>query len=172
MNIKVLKAALAGLVLSISGFANAGLIFVDSWHVGDGAKWGDQTQIAYSGQEAAAFLFGGNAEDYVISTISNVVDDINFKAWMDEYGLGMTSIPYAQDFKNGDFYISGVKSALILDNSCSDRYSNMNASCVDQYVNYAFIDDGINTVAVPEPTTAAILVLALMGLVSRTFKKR
>lgn len=41
MNIKILKAALTGLVLSVSGFANAGIIILDFEGVGDTANIND-----------------------------------------------------------------------------------------------------------------------------------
>ncbi len=43
-------------------FAASTYEFVGSWHVGDGPQWSatDPLTPVYSGQEAAAFLFGGN----------------------------------------------------------------------------------------------------------------
>jgi hypothetical protein len=167
MNIKMLKAAVAGLVLSVSGFANAGLIFVDSWHVGDGLQWSSGTPTAYSGQETAALLFGGDASDYVISTVSNLITDINNSAWYDGMGISMGIL--AQDFENGDLYTSRVRSAYILDHSCRNRYADNALSCLesDTHINYAF-----RVTDVPEPTTLAIFALGIMGLASRRFKKQ
>ncbi|MDE2598330.1 MAG: PEP-CTERM sorting domain-containing protein [Rhodocyclaceae bacterium] len=155
--LKMIRGLVAAALIAASASASAALVFVGSWHVGDGPKWSDQTQIAYSGQEAAALLFGGNASDYSISTISNLVNDINFSAWMDGYGLGITGI-FAQNFDNGNLYTPGVRSAYILDNSCSNRYSDINSPCTDQFVNYAFREE------VPEPSPLALFGLAFAGL--------
>jgi len=61
--------------------------FLGSWLVSDGAQYGTAPPI-YSGQEAAALLFGGNAADYRISTAGNDVATITDTAWYSGYGFG------------------------------------------------------------------------------------
>ena len=151
---------IAGLFAFISMSANAELVFVDSWHVGEGPQYNIAIQPAYSGQEAAALLFGGDFNDYTISTVSNLIEDINYMTWMDQHGIGLGK--FAHDFQNGDSYTPNVVSAYILDNSCGHRYSQPSSPCTDEYVNYAFIDNGVPEV--PVPAAAWLFGSALAGL--------
>jgi len=83
---KILLAAFAA-----PATANAALVYVGSWDVSSGPSWSGSPPngpLAYTGQEAAALLFGGNASDYQISTIDNLVANINNKAWYDTIGYG------------------------------------------------------------------------------------
>lgn len=54
----------------------------------------------YTGQEAAALLFGGSPTDYVTSTNPSTTDPntITFTAWMVTWGVGGWA-EYAQDYK-------------------------------------------------------------------------
>ena len=54
----------------------------------------------YTGQEAAALLFGGNPSDYVTSTNPSTTDPntITFTAWMVTWGISGWA-EYAQDYK-------------------------------------------------------------------------
>lgn len=61
--------------------ANA-FVDVDEWNVGMSSApiWstsGSNAPLAYTGQEAAALLFGGLREDYAISTVDDNPGNIN-----------------------------------------------------------------------------------------------
>lgn len=104
--------------------------YVGSWNVGDGPAWG-LNPPTYTGQEAAALIFGGNAEDYAISTVSNQVEDINFQSYSDTYG----ALP-------GD-RIQSLAQDVSVDsgNSGYDQYGDTSAYVTDHRepaVNYAF----------------------------------
>ncbi|HEY1131467.1 MAG TPA: PEP-CTERM sorting domain-containing protein [Roseateles sp.] len=160
MNKPSLLKIVIGAVASIAAASSfAAPVFVGSWHVGDGLRWDAATQTAYSAQEAAALLFGGVASDYEISTISSDVNSINHLAWYDGYGIGMGQL--AESFTNGSLYTAGVRSAYILDNSCSIRYTSPTTACSDSYVNYAF---RINEAEVPEPASVALVGAALIAV--------
>ena len=63
----------------------AGNVFAGQWQVDQGPNWFFSSPpngpLAYTGQEAAALLFGGLPTDYAISTIGTDPDKINFMAW-------------------------------------------------------------------------------------------
>ena len=84
---------------SIKVFApSATYTYVGSFRCYDGVYWQDNPPC-YTGQEAAALLFGGNPEDYVTSTNSNTTDPstITFTCWCDSWGIGRVEQP--QDYK-------------------------------------------------------------------------
>jgi hypothetical protein len=146
--------------------ANAGLIFVGSWDVYNDAApmWSSAPPNgppAYTGQEAAALLFGGNAADYSISTIDSSVANVNNLAWYDVIGTGGNV--FAENYSNkylGQYYgptYSFIPGAP--DNAASafirDNLSGENA------INFAFINE---VPTVPEPTVLALLFPGLVGL--------
>lgn len=145
------RLALALTLAGAAGLASAAPVYVGSWKVDDGAYWGS-VPAAYTGQEAAAFLFGGNAADYVISTIDALAANINNLTWVSTWGgaCGGTfpcGTQVAENFKvsTGGFYAtSGDTSALVLDWAQGEQFRN-----------YAF-----RVEQVPEPTPLALLGLA------------
>jgi hypothetical protein len=162
-------------LLAMSLFANAGLMFVGSWNVYDryAPYWSHVTvgytgPLAYTGQEAAAFIFGGNASDYSISTVDNSIANINNMAWYDVIGWGGGQ--FAENYSNkylGEFYGptwgfqfgngNNPASSFIRDNL--ERYHNT--------TNFAF-----HTAAAPIPVPGSLLIilpglLALFGMHNR-----
>src|SRR4051794_37159356 len=87
-----LRALLLVVAVVAAGFgavsrADAALQFVGQWQVDQGPNWMTNPPV-YSGQEAAALLFGGLPADYTISTLGlnpNVVDS---QAWYSIWGVG------------------------------------------------------------------------------------
>ncbi|MFT4149946.1 MAG: hypothetical protein QM656_07080 [Paracoccaceae bacterium] len=154
-----LAAALLGAV-TMAGAADAATYsYVGSWTVDQGASWWDAPS-AYTGQEAAAALFGGTAGDYVISTISDLVNDIDFSAWVSTWGGACGGVfpcgtVVAQDYavSTGGQYLSpGDTSAYVRDWAIGS-----------QFTNYAFrVSD--DTASVPVPAALPLLAAALGGL--------
>src|SRR6266849_9164625 len=88
MNIRpvALAAVLLGLGLVPARPAHAvTYTYVGSWEVDQGPNW-STNPIAYTGQQAAALLFGGTASSYVISSVDSNPNDINFENWVSTYG--------------------------------------------------------------------------------------
>lgn len=163
--IKLLAGAVMAVATFAAGGANAALVFVGSWDVySAGAPYWDDFGVngplAYTGQEAAALLFGGSAADYVISTAGSRVADINFRAWYDVIGEGGGD-EFAQDYSAkylGQYYGPSNNGSCCVDENelhaasayVRDALRGRNA------INYAFRDDGV--AAVPEPATWALMI--------------
>jgi hypothetical protein len=136
---KLLAAGAAATTLFAAGAANAAIVFVGSWQVNSGLS-----TAPLSGQQAAALIFGGDASDYMISTVSDQAADINFKAL---YGSTFFPGEVLLDDQAASEFAPGVgMSAYIADPSIEARF-----------VNYAFKDDGV-TGGVPEPATWALMI--------------
>ena len=144
----------------------ASYTFVGSWQVDQGAAWGTNPPV-YSGQEAAAFLFGGSASDYAIS----IVDDINgitHTAWYDGWGVHSGTVQdnvFAENF-HWDTGGTGYNSNPGTGNAYSAYvYDGLIGP---QFTNYAY-----RVAAIPEPETYAMLLagLGLMGAVARRKSK-
>lgn len=150
----ILKKVLGGAILALAAAgASAAPVFVGSWDLYSGVNWWTGEAPTYTGQEAAAALFGGSASDYVISTNGSNVADINQSAWYDQYGIGPAI--FAQDYRHDTFNIGvydtyGDTSAMIRDNAGGQNL-----------MNYAFRVDGAN---VPEPLTVGLMGLGLAGM--------
>ena len=144
-------------------------IYVGSWSVGDGPNWSGNPPV-YSGQEAAALLFGGTADQYAISTLGTDPGLINFQAQVD--GWGEESYLYnggptvSQSYKldtGGSGYnsfqdIGGAYSAYVGDHSGPGELNTKN---------YAFSIAG----AAPEPATWAMMILGF-GMVGGAMRRR
>ena len=148
--------------LAAAAPAVAGPIFVGSWTVDQGPWWGDDPQV-YTGQQAAALLFGGSASDYVISTISDQVGDIDHLAWVSTYGGDCggafpCGTKVADNFSlslDGFYHDVGDQSAYVYDWAQGA-----------QYTNYAF-----RIGSVPEPASWAMMVSGF-GLAGAAMRRR
>jgi len=190
VNIKMLKAAVAGLVLSVSGFANAGLITLDG-SIDDGTEvdhWsffvttsGSFTFDVLAREISNDFFANGVGNDELDSYIYLFANDANgiFIKKDDDGGAGNDGSIHSHDsfmtvnlnvgtylLAIGDFSLSELeaRNGLNADNAGSavGRYSVSISSAA-----------GVARVnSVPEPSTIAIFALGIMGLAARRFKKQ
>jgi hypothetical protein len=148
--------------------ASAAWVYVGFWNVGDGPQWTNNPPV-YTGQEAAALIWGGVASDYAISTAGPSVALINFRAHVDGWGdtqyLFNGGPDVAQNYSldtGGSGYNSnpGVGSAYSA--YVRDHGTDGNA------LNWAFKWDGG---VVPEPATWGMMILGF-GLVGFAARRR
>ncbi|WP_159822808.1 PEP-CTERM sorting domain-containing protein [Colwellia sp. 20A7] len=162
MNVKMLKAAFAGLVLSVSGFANAGLISV----VFDVTNFDDEigsfsgtdvnNDFILSLDELSAFNWTSSNHGYVIDEVSDLDGfgdfDLLTNTWIDN-GIGWVNS------SNDAYYTWNNRS-----NSISSSWAQIDIVSVNSV-------GPVSSVNVPEPSTLAIFALGIIGLASRRFKK-
>lgn len=188
MNFKMLKAAFAGLVLSISGFASAGLI--------------EHSYIGATGINVDTNP--GSTFDLIITDsflIDSLVVEIELSGsvfWTDLdlfLSNGFTTVQLLNSIDNDASGLFDVSfddlspTNLPSTGSAVGSYSPLNAlsafngqsiagtwtlTIVDDYVpgeNNSLVSFNLKATEVPEPSTLAIFGLALIGLASRRFKK-
>ena len=106
------------------------LDYVGSYEVNDGPYWGSNPAV-YSGVQAAALIFGGNANEYAISTNSSQnAGTVTNTAWYDGWGEH-SGMVFADTYRldvNGDGYAypgggNTARSAYVSD-GLSDAYVN------------------------------------------------
>lgn len=155
------RVSLFALAVAVAAPANA-LVFVGSWTVDQGQSW-TVVPPAYTGQEAAALLFGGVAADYQISTVDNTVANIDRLAWVSTWGGAC-----------GGTFPCGTKVADTFKQSTGGLYQNFGDTSAyandwaigAQYTNYAF-----RVGLVPEPSAWALLILGF-GSVGAAMRRR
>lgn len=153
--------AAASMMMTVS-VAQAAPVFVGSWEVDQGPFWGTQP-LAYTGQQAAALLYGGSASDYAISTIDNNAANINFEAWYSILGIS-GGTQFAQDYvapassQAPGFYYSGAAYPFSVTDAAS-AYVDDNATGA-RFTNFAFRVD------VPEPLTLSLFGAGFAGAVA------
>jgi hypothetical protein len=166
-----MASAFAVAMLSSVSASAVTYTFVGSWSVfnDDAPEWFGSPPngpLAYTGQEAAALLFGGSASDYVISTVDSSVANINFMANYDVIGIGWQVFAQDHNVKYlGQYYgpTSGFSDVPVAERAAS-AFVRDNAVF---NVNYAFkISD-----AVPEPGSWALMVVGF-GIVGAGMRRR
>ncbi len=190
MSIKILKAAIAGLILSIGGYANATLIDNDMYTTDSesGLDWLDWTAASGVTQTDALTTFesGGwrvaNQND-VYELLNNFFDTTFSNGSSRSISTGSLpdfSARFAQ-FKelfgsnNGTqvfgriegFGLIGVQSNYVFAGYIPSNYGSINNTSTRQGV--ALVR---NTMQVPEPSTLVIFTLGIIGLASRRFKQQ
>ncbi len=149
--------------LLVAGAADATTyVYVGSWQVDEGPDWA-VVPPAYTGQEAAALLFGGSPSDYVISTVDSNPANIDFQAWVSVWFAGSfpdcpgypcgRKVPQGSVTSTGGLYANpGDESAYVRDWAVGPEFTN-----------YAF------RTVIPEPGTWAMLIagFGLVGFAAR-----
>ncbi len=168
---KCILAAAFSSLLCCSAHA-AKYTYVGSWAVADGPRWGGGDVAPgntppLSGQEAAAYLFGGSAEDYAISTLGSDPSTINFKSFLDGFADTEYLInPAPEDFveSSGPDYAYGYGnySAYVFDHACGVYYCVAGGG--EKAINYAFLISHV-----PLPASAPMFGSALLALVGLGF---
>lgn len=134
--------------------------YVGSWQVDQGPYWLEQP-LAYSGQEAAALLFGGLPGEYAISTLGPNPETVNRLAWYSVFAVLGGGFQLADSLDQSlplDLYYDGTLQANGLMSNPASAYV-WDGALGPQYTNYAF-----RMSEVPLPATGLLLLGALGGL--------
>lgn len=160
-----IRRTLAATVIALTAMgasnANAAISFVGSWQVDQGPNW-PSVPTAFSGIDAAAFLFGGSASNYFISTIDNNPANINYSAWISTWGGACSGAFPCGTVVAQDYVISTL--GLYENPGDTSAYVHDWAEGA-QYTNYAFVS------TVPEPSTWAMLIMGF-GVVGFSLRRR
>jgi hypothetical protein len=143
--------------------------YVGSWEVDQGPNWAGSPPdgpLAYTGQEAAALLFGGSASNYVTSTVDSNPANIDGNAWYSIIGYG--SAQFADNYSSkylGLYYgpTSGYPNGDSTAAASSYVWDNAQGS---SYMNYAFTVAGV-----PESATWAMMLVG-MGAIGFAMRRR
>ena len=178
MNLKSLFAGAAAIV-AVSALAGAAgattYTYVGSWNVQDGPDW-TTGPIAYSGQDAAALLFGGTASEYAISTQGSNAGLIDFMAIYSVFSCCQATLAQDYHYNNTDPGGNNFSGGLYFDGNFSYPYTGALSSPASAFVsdnaegtNYAFRISGV-----PEPTTWALMLMGfgLTGVLLRSDRRR
>ena len=159
------KIILASLLSATAFFAQASTVtYVGSWSVGDGPDW-QSNPLAYSGTGAAELLFG--AGTYVISTVDNLVANINNMAHYAIIGVGFAD--FSESYFRGVEGVAHYQDVYIF-SSTLDTVSSYVSDFGAGGVNYAFrVSNDTNNV--PEPGSLALIGLGFAGLAAARRRK-
>lgn len=173
MNIKLLKVSFAGLILSVSCFANAGLIYFkydgtwSSFNSGDFGSTYVATLIFDNGGDIVENQSFGLADFVSANVSSGSYDFTMFSTDIDLWSINFNSNASGQltggwfNASNGDHswhFDPNFGDATFSNDSDSAGYFESNMSNAGQVI--------------PEPSTLAIFALSILGLASSRFKRR
>ncbi len=185
MNVTFIKSAFAGLVLSVSGFSNAGLItdFTDGYEV---SNW------TYTLRGGAIDVSRGPSTITMISSNNGSGFDSNTDFTIEALSSGLVSFSWSYTTVDAPFYdpfgwlLNGKFTKLSI-NIGGSQQAGTTSFLVNSGDIFGFrantydSRDGsaattISTfsapTSVPEPSTLVIFALGLIGLASRRFKKQ
>jgi len=190
MNIKMLKAVCAGLIFTLSGFANAGIIDHGGHTEVNGIDWLDWTSTQGMTQsQALAANDGWRAA--TLDEFRIMLNDVFAKTVLwhsDGTGhAGTEHIPLVMLFRQmfGGTYpndnwasyaliqgagVVGVNQHLLFDGYLPDQYGNYETK--NEIMGIALVRETSLPTDVPAPSSLAIFALGMMGLASRRFKKQ
>lgn len=156
--------------LALSAPALAGPVFVGSWAPYNPAApvWNaspNNGPLAYTGQEAAALLFGGAASDYFISTVDSNPLNIDHQAWYDVIGIGGGIYAENYNHKYLGMYYGPTSGYFDLNSRSASAFVRDNGV---KGINYAFRNPAG---AVPEPATWALMMVGF-GLAGAALRRR
>lgn len=164
-----LAAGVVTVGMLLTTAANAGPVYVGSWEVDQGPSY-FTVPPAYTGQEAAALLFGGSPSDYVISTVDDNPADINDMAWVSTYDSAEAAcLPTPYTFPCGSIVAdnSVVSTGGFYENG-GDQSAYVDDWAVgSQYTNYAF-----EVTPAPEPITLSLFGAGLAGAAALRRRKQ
>jgi hypothetical protein len=197
MKFKFLKAACAGLILSVSAFSNAGLITFNGT-----ASDGGYISLPGSYTEAGFTLTNNSGSNYFVDNDFST----NLNSWDDDV-LEFNSPTFSQatltadgninfDFSSAflgsfnsaasltfeGFFAGGGSITQTLSLGLNTRalfnftgFNNLSSLVISAPTDglFALMDDlTVSASSVPEPSTLAIFALGIIGLASRRFKKQ
>lgn len=149
-------------LLLMAAFAVAAPI--GSWRVDAGPNW-PTVPPAYTGQEAAALLFGGSPSDYAISISDTMITNTNWVSVWSSSSFGYCGgnypcgIEVAENYKvstGGLYQNPGDTSAYVYDWALGA-----------QYTNYAY-----RVGAVPEPGSLLMMAAGIGAIAIRAIRRR
>lgn len=188
MNIKMLKSALAGLALSVSGLANAGLIYLDMDTAETGANLGTSPLVTSEGTVTFSGDFRANScsdDEFIAAGASGgCLNGGNGAELIFDFAVSNFEFIYGGNIGNITVTAFNLQNIIVDTFFQADTYTGQPAGPVslsgndiykitwnDTSGSYAVLDNiNITTSSIPEPSTLAIFALGMIGLTSRRSK--